>query len=142
VKLISTFVCCAIVVVPVPSVAQTANNPCSTLHWNEKLLEMYPTAPLTCQAVVTKGDVKYAKFVGHVIRVNADSVAVVVHDAARTAAGSAVWRTTPDQLVSIGSKEAMAKNLRMGDELTFWVAEGEYTMVPKPGAKSNDAQQN
>jgi hypothetical protein len=142
VKLLSTFVCCAIVVAPVPSVAQTANNPCSTLHWNEKFLEMYPTAALTCQAVVTKDGVKYAKFVGHVIRVNADSVTVVVHNAARTADGSAVWQTTPDQLVSIGSREEMAKNLRMGDELTFWVAEGDYAMVPKPGAKSNDAQHN
>jgi hypothetical protein len=142
VKLLIAFVCCAIVVAPVPSLAQTPENPCSTLHWNEKFLEMFPTAALTCQGVVTKNDVKYAKFVGHVVRVNPDSVAVAVHNAARTAEGSAVWHTTPDQMVSIGSKEEMAKNLRMGDELTFWVAEGESTMVPKPGAKASDAQQN
>jgi hypothetical protein len=134
-KLLNAFVCCAIVAAPMVSVAAEPNNPCSALHWSEKFLEMYPRAALACQDVVVKDGVKYAKFTGHVLKVEPGSVEVEVHNVAKTAVGSAVWHTTPDQPMNIGGKEEAAKDLKKGDELTFWVAEGAYTMAPKPGER-------
>lgn len=133
-NLLKAVVCCAIVGIPMAAVAAEPNNPCSALHWNAKFLEMYPRAALACQDVVVKDGVKYAKFTGHVIKVNPDSVEVEVHNVAKTAVGSALWHTTPDEPMNIGGKEGVAKDLKKGDELTFWVAENAYTMAPKPGA--------
>jgi hypothetical protein len=134
-KLFKAFVCCAIVAAPMVAVAQAPNNPCSALHWSEKFLEMYPRAALACQDVVVRDGVKYAKFEGNVLKVEKNAVEVEVHNVAKTAVGSALWHTTPDQPMNIGGKEAMAKDLKKGDLLTFYVAEGTYTMAPQPGAK-------
>ncbi len=134
-KLLNTFVCCAIVAAPMAAVAQTPNNPCSAIHWNEKFLQMYPRAALACQTVEVKNGVKYAKFTGHVLKTEPNAIEVEVHNVAGTAVGSSLWHTTPDQPMNIGGKPATAKDVKKGDELTFWVAEGSMEMAPQPGAK-------
>ena len=133
-NLLKAFVCCAIVAVPTASMAEM-NNPCSDIKWNAKFLEMYPRAAVACQTVEVKNGVRYAKFTGHVLKVTADSIEVEVHNVANTAVGSALWHVTPDQPMSIGGKDGKAKDVKKGDELTFWVAEGSAEMAPKPGAK-------
>ena len=135
-KLIKALAITVVVAAPMaPVTAQQPNNPCSAIHWNAKFLEMYPRAAVGCQTVEVRDGVKYAKFTGHVLKVMPDGVEVEIHNVARTAVGSAVWHTAPDQPMTIGGKDAMAKDLKKGDELTFWVAEGSMEMAPKPGAK-------
>ena len=135
-NLLKALVFCAVAAAPMASVtAQQPNNPCSAIRWNEKFLQMYPRAAVACQTVEVKDGVKYAKFTGHVLKVMPDGVEVEVHNVAKTAVGSAIWHTTPDQPMNIGGKDETAKDLKKGDELTFWVAEGSMEMAPRPGAK-------
>jgi len=134
-NLFKAVVCGAIVSIPAAALAQPMNNPCSDIKWNAKFLEMYPRAAVACQTVEVKNGVRYAKFVGRVTKVNADSMELEVHNVAGTAVGTSLWHTTPDETLSIGGREAKAKDLKKGDELTFWVAEGSAEMAPKPGAK-------
>jgi len=140
-NLLKVFVYSAIVAAPMASVAAEPasgqpNNPCSALHWNAKFLETFPRAALACQDVQVKDGVKYAKFEAKVSKVNPDSVEVEILNVAKTAVGTAMWHTSPDQEMDIGGKAAKAKDLKRGDDLTFWVAENAVKMEPSAGIKA------
>jgi hypothetical protein len=142
-NLLKTLIYCAIVAVPTASGAAepakapgAPNNPCSALHWNAKFLETFPRAALACQDVVVKDGVKYARFDAKVSKVNPDSVEVDVLNVAKTAVGTAKWHTSPEQDMEIGGKDAKAKDLKRGDDLTFWVAETSLKMEPSMNLKS------
>jgi hypothetical protein len=142
-NLLKTLVYCAVVAVPTAAGAAepakdagAPNNPCSALHWNAKFLQTFPRAALACQDVQVKDGVNYARFDARVAKVNPDSVEVEVLNVARTAVGTAVWRTSPDQDMEIGGKDAKAKDLKRGDELSFWVPESAVKMEPSANIKS------
>ena len=136
-NLLKVLVASAIAAAPMASVmAQQPNNPCSALHWNAKFLEMFPRAAVACQDVVVKDGVKYAKFNAKVKKVVPDGVEIEVLNVAKTGVGTATWHTAADQVVNVGGKEEPAKELKKGDDLTFWVEEGSVKMDPSPGLKA------
>ena len=139
---VKALACCAILAVPVAAVAQNTagssgyNNPCSAIQWSRKFLATYPKAPAACQTVETKDGVKYAAFNGQVKDIDADSVTVNVLNVAGTPGGAMRWHTAMDEPMMIDGKDAKVGDLKKGDKVTFYVAEGKFTIFMKPGGKA------
>lgn len=136
---VKALACCAILAVPVAAVAQDAsgyNNPCSAIQWSRKFLATYPKAPAACQTVETKDGVKYAAFAGQVKAIDANSITVNVVNVAGTPGGAMRWNVGMDEPLTLDGKDAKVGDLKKGDKITFYVAEGKFTIFMKPGGKA------
>jgi hypothetical protein len=135
-KYAKTLLCFAVAAIPMIAVADEPpmNNPCANIQWSGKFLSKYPRAPAACQTVDMKDGVKYAKFEGKVLDVNADSVKVAIVNVAGTPSGEVAWHTTADDDIMINNKMSKVADLKKGDGLEFWVQEGKFLISTSPGA--------
>jgi hypothetical protein len=131
-NVLKALICGAIVAVP--TAAMAANNPCTDMKWHAKFLDLYPKAAVACQDVQVKDGVKYAKFIGKVIKVTKTDIEVETLNVAGTPISKGKWLKDPNETMMVDGKEVKANKLKKGDELTFWVAENQFTYAPSPGA--------
>ena len=111
---------------------------CSNIKWNPAFLKEYPKAPVTCREVTVKDGIKYAKFDGKVSKVDHQSVQVELSDVGNIPVSTIAFEVGVGGRITLGDKTEKVKDLRVGDQLTFWVREGEFgvspTLVDKPMA--------
>jgi hypothetical protein len=103
---------------------------CSNIKWNPAFLEAYPKAPVTCREVTVKDGIKYAKFNGKVSKVSHQSVQVEVSDVGDIPVSTIAFEVGVGGRITMGDKTEKVKDLRVGDQLTFWVREGEFGVSP------------
>jgi hypothetical protein len=116
-------------VVPAVS-AEIPTQSCSNIQWNPAFLKDYPKAPVTCQEVTIKDGVKYAKFKGKVSKVDHQTVQVQIADVGDIPVSTIAFEVGQGGRITIGEKTEKVKDLRVGDQLTFWVREGEFGISP------------
>lgn len=103
---------------------------CANIQWNPDFLKDYPKAPVTCQEVTVKDGIKYAKFYGKVSKVDHQSVQVQIADVGEFPVSTIAFEVGQGGRITLGDKTEMVKDLKVGDQLTFWVREGEFGVSP------------
>jgi len=134
--------CCAIALPSVvfaanaPMTIDTTTNSCSNIQWNPDFLTEFPKAAAACREVTIKDGAKYAKFNGKVSKVGHNFVQVEVSDVANTPISTIAFQIGVGGRITLKDKEEKVSDLKVGDELTFWVHEGQFgispTLVDKP----------
>ncbi len=113
-----------------PPVVKAPQEPCSNIEWNPAFLKDYPTAPAACREVTVKDGVKYATFNGKVSKVGRDYVQVEVSDVSDNPISMIAFQIGTGGRITLGDKEEPVKDLKVGDQLTFWVREGRFGISP------------
>jgi len=103
---------------------------CSNIQWSPIFLKDYPTAPAACRQVIVKDGVKFATFDGKVAKVGRQFVQVAVSDVAGIAISTIAFQIGKGGRVTIDDKVEKVRDLKVGDQLTFWVREGQFGISP------------
>jgi VCBS repeat-containing protein len=103
------------------------------IKWNAQFLKEHPRAPAGCQEVDTRNGVKYAKFSGTVKSISGSQATVAMKNVAGTEVGNITVDTTGNAMVKINGKETKASDLKAGDNLNFYVKEGDFGASPTMG---------
>ena len=103
---------------------------CMKIKWNGQFLKEHPRAPAGCQEVDTRNGVRYAKFSGTVKSMTATNATVAMKNVAGTELGTIKVDTGGGAMVTINGKETKAGDLKVGDNLNFYVKEGDFGASP------------
>ena len=103
---------------------------CMKIKWNAEFLKEHPSAPAGCQKVSVKNGVKYAKFSGTVKSVSGTEATVAMKNVAGTERATIKVNTGGGAMVTINGKETKASELKVGDDLNFYVKEGSFGASP------------
>jgi len=103
---------------------------CSDIRWSPQFLEDYPKAAAACREVVVKDGVKYAKFNGKVSKVGHRFVQVAISDVADIPISTIAFEIGTGGKITMGDRVETVKDLKLGDQLTFWVREGQFGVSP------------
>jgi len=109
---------------------ETPKESCANIQWNPQFLQDYPKAPISCREVTVKDGIKYAKFNGKVSKVDHLFVQVEISNVADTPVSTIAFQVGVGGRVTLNDKVEKVKSLKVGDELTFWVKEGEFGISP------------
>jgi hypothetical protein len=129
----------ALSVITVPAIAfaveasPVVNAPiesCSNIEWSPAFLKEYPRAPAACREVIVKDGIKFATFKGKVSKVGRDFVQVEVSDVADIPISTIAFQIGVGGRVTMSDKVEKVKDLKVGDQLTFWVREAQFGISP------------
>lgn len=109
---------------------ETPNELCSNIAWNAAFLKDYPKAPAACRDVTVKDGVKYAKFNGKVSKVSDTYVQVEISDVGNFPISTIAFQVGIGGQVTMNDRIEKVKDLKIGDQLTFWVPEGQFGISP------------
>ena len=129
-KILLTSVLCAASVGAFAQTTVEGIEACMKIKWNGQFLKEHPRAPAGCQEVDTRNGIKYAKFSGTVKAVSAGSATVAMKNVAGTELGTIKVDTGGGAMVTINGKETKASDLKAGDNLNFYVKEGDFGASP------------
>ena len=118
---------CVLLAAPLGAVAEPPA--CIGSQWSAAFLAKYPKAPAVCQGIETKDGVKYAKFYGRVTAVQGDVVHMDMLNTARTAVANVPFNLADGFKVEVNTKPTEPKDLQPGDNMTFWVREGQFGLA-------------
>jgi hypothetical protein len=103
---------------------------CSNLEWSPAFLKDYPKAPVACREVTVKDGVKFAKFNGKVSKVGHHFVQVEISDVADIPVSTIAFQIGTGGHITMADKVVMVRDLKVGDQLTFWVREAQFGISP------------
>jgi len=90
-------------------------------------------APAICQKVVEKDGIKYAKMSAKVTKKAKGSVMVGFENVAGTVLSELELAPQEGSSVTIGGKEMKWSDVKVGDELNFYLPERALSIVSQPG---------
>jgi hypothetical protein len=101
-------------------------NTCSTVTWSQDALQKYPTIGAACQDVLQRDGKSYVKFTGEVVGV-ADGGRKLTID---FKGGGVFTVSAPENMnVSINKQRTRVRDLRRGDQLSFYIPQDRLTVV-------------
>jgi hypothetical protein len=103
---------------------------CSNIEWNSMFLADFPKAAAACRNVTVKDGVKFAQFDGKVSKVGHHFVQVEVSDVADLPISTIAFEIGTGGRITMGDKVVRVSDLKVGDQLTFWVREGQFGVSP------------
>jgi hypothetical protein len=103
---------------------------CSNIEWSPAFLKDYPKAPGACREVILKDGIKFATFNGKVSKVGHDYAQIAISDAYDNPISTIAFQLGTGGRVTVNDKVERVKDLRVGDQLTFWVREGQFGISP------------
>jgi hypothetical protein len=112
------------------STADTPADACANVKWSEAFLKTFPKAPAACRDVTLKDGVKYAMFNGKVSRVGPHFVEVDIFDDADLPISTVAFQVGDGGRVTLNDKVQSVRDLIVGDQLTFWIREGQFGSSP------------
>ena len=129
-KILLTSVLCAATATVFAQTSMEGIDACQKIKWNAQFLKEHPKAPAGCQGVVTRNGMKYAKFSGTVKSMVGTEATVGMKNVAGTEGGVIKVDTAGGAMVTINGKDTKASELKVGDNLNFYVKEGEFGASP------------
>lgn len=112
---------------------------CDEITWSEAALEQYPNIASACQGVMERDGEYYVRFEGEVRRVSerGGRVTIAFED------GDTLTLAPPQNLtLTIDGRTRAPRDLRPGDDLTFYVPEDEVTATFFAGQPETSDPQN
>jgi hypothetical protein len=106
---------------------------CTDLTFSHDFLAKYPKAPAACQeARVYKGK-RYAKFNGKVYLTDPSSMTVQIFNVAGDPLDTISFKPSAVGTVFVNGQKEKLSELKVGDPLTFWIAESRFSIYTSPG---------
>jgi hypothetical protein len=109
---------------------------CMNIKWSAQFLKEHPGAPAGCQEVDTRNGVRYAKFSGTVKSISGSEATVAMKNVAGTERATIKVNTGGGGMVTINGKETKASDIKVGDNLNFYVKEGDFGVSSSMDASS------
>ncbi len=106
------------------------SNDCASIVWNPAFLRELPKAAAACRDVTVRDGIKYAQFKGKVSKVGKRYVQVAISDVANIPISMIAFEIGDGGRITLNDKEEKVADLKIGDQLTFWVHEGEFGVMP------------
>ncbi len=116
--------------VDTPPVVKAPKESCSNIEWSPAFLKEYPKAPSACREVIVKDGIKFATFKGKVSKVGHHFVQVEVSDDGDIPISTIAFQIGAGGKVTVNDKVDQVKELKVGDQLTFWVREAQFGVSP------------
>ena len=113
-----------------PLTLDTPSNACANIEWSPAFLREFPKAAAACREVTVKDGVKFAKFDGKVSKVGRNFVQVEVSDVADIPISTIAFQIGAGGRVTLNDKTVKVADLKLGDQLVFWVHEGKFGISP------------
>jgi hypothetical protein len=131
-SIISIVACAAVGLAATAHAAPTPgpSNDCASILWNPAFLQELPKAAAACRDVTVKDGVKYAQFKGKVSKVGKHYVQVAISDVANMPISMIAFEIGDGGQITLNDKIEKVADLKLGDQLTFWVHEGEFGVMP------------
>lgn len=114
----------------VPPVVEAPKETCSNIDWSPAFLKDYPQAPAACRQVIVQDGIKFATFNGKVSKMDHRFVQVQVSDDADLPISTIAFQIGVGGKVTMNGKVEKVSSLKVGDQLTFWVREGQFGISP------------
>ena len=129
---ISIVACAAVGLAATTHAAPTPgpSNACASIVWNPAFLQELPKAAAACRDVTVKDGVKYAQFKGKVSKVGKHYVQVAISDVANIPISMIAFEIGDGGKITLNDKPEKVADLKVGDQLTFCVHEGEFGVMP------------
>jgi hypothetical protein len=109
--------------IPDPAFTATGQR-CSDVTWSEEALARYPNIASACRDVLERDGRYYVRFEGEVRRVEQQGQRVTID----FVEGDTLTLTPPENMtLTIDGRMRSARDLRPGDDLTFYVPEHQLT---------------
>lgn len=106
---------------------------CFQIRFSLDFLDRYPMAPAICQTVVEKDGVRFAKMSARVVERSGKSVMVGFENVAGTVLSKLELQPQEGSTVTIGGKTMKWSDVKVGDQLTFYLPERALSIVDQPG---------
>lgn len=106
---------------------------CFQIRFSLDFLDRYPMAPAICQTVVEKDGVRFAKMSARVVERSGKSVMMGFENVAGTVLSKLELQPQPGSTVTIGGKTMKWSDVKVGDQLTFYLPERALSIVDQPG---------
>ncbi len=98
----------------------TTAKTCSSVTWSQDALQKYPTIASACQDVLQRDGKSYVKFTGEVVRVIDGGQQLTID----FKSGGVFTVSPPENMnVSINDKRTRVRDLKRGDQLSFYIPE-------------------
>jgi len=124
----------AALVVPAMAMAEEAKGPtCFDIHYSLDFLNVYPQAPSICEEVTVADGVMYAKMSARVVKKDGRVVTVAFKDVFGNKLLKLSVEAVEGSTVMVGGKDVAWTDLKMGDELSFYLPERRLDVVGQPG---------
>lgn len=124
----------AMVVVPAMAMAQQDQS-CYGLRYSLDFLSVYPEAPALCQEVKEQDGIKYARLDARVVSRSKDYVTVGFKDVFGNKLNDLEIQAVKGSTVSVGGKTVAWSDVKVGDQLSFWLPERSLHVLPQPGGE-------
>jgi len=103
------------------SFSASDTNDCTQINWAPEMLAKHPKIASACQEVMHRDGRTYVKFEGEVKKVAKGGTEVVMD---MKGGDRITLNPDPNKILYIGGNKVKVKNLKPGDELTFYVPDG------------------
>jgi hypothetical protein len=110
---------------------------CSEIHFGAAFLKKWPMAPQACIEGRDNNGTRYAKFTAKVYLTGEDRTTVTLVDAQGKDVTTASIKPKPGSAVMIGGRKIQFKDLKKGEEITFWVSEKRTSATSLPAPTSD-----
>lgn len=107
---------------------------CTEVKYSAEFLAKYPDAPAACLEAVEKDGKRYAKFNAKVYLNSADRTTVELLNVKGDRLSTFSFKPGPDAAVNIDGEETKFKDLKPGEQISFWVSEDRLTAHEQPGS--------
>ena len=107
---------------------------CTEVKYSSEFLDKYPQAPAACLEAVEKGGKRYAKFNAKVFLNSADRTTVQLLNVKGDPLTTFSFKPGPDAGVNIDGKKTKFTDLKVGEQISFWVSEDRLTASELPGS--------
>lgn len=107
---------------------------CTEVKYSAEFLDKYPQAPAACLEAVEKEGKRYAKFNAKVFLNSADRTTVQLLNVKGDPLTTFSFKPGPDAGVNIDGKKTKFTDLKVGEQISFWVSEDRLTASELPGS--------
>jgi hypothetical protein len=107
---------------------------CTEVKYSAEFLARYPDAPAACLEAVDKDGKRYAKFNARVYLNSAERTTVELLNTRGDRLSTFSFKPAEGAGVSIDGKKVLFKDLKAGQEISFWVSADRLTASEMPGS--------
>jgi len=107
---------------------------CAEVKYSSEFLAKYPDAPAACLEAVEKDGKRYAKFNARVFLNSADRTTVELLNVRGDPLTTFSFKPAEGASVNIDDKKVAFKDLKAGQEISFWVSADRLTASEMPGS--------
>lgn len=107
---------------------------CAEVKYSAEFLAKYPDSPAACREAVDRDGKRYVKFKAKVFLTSADRTTVELLNVKGDTLSTFSFKPAPGAGVDVDGKKVEFKDLKKGEEISFWVSQDRLSAHQLPGS--------